>query len=260
MKYKSFANFLSISLAATLCFTCLGCGTETEKGGDDQANPEQYLIGEEKPDMKAKLNPKLLDYADGVRNAIDGIADTRKASLETIAGYVSEKLKDSGTAKLIFICTHNSRRSHMSQIWAQTAAVFYGIQNFQAYSGGTEATAFNPRAIKALRSAGFEIVPLTENSNPEYKVAYAEGVEPIRAFSKKYSHRVNPQSGFGAVMTCSQADETCPLVVGAEFRQAIPYEDPKVADGTSEEEVRYEERCRQIATEMFYMLSRVSVG
>jgi protein-tyrosine-phosphatase len=210
--------------------------------------------------MKAKLNPKLSEYVDSVRTAIEGIADTRKASLDKIAGYVSERLKDSGAAKLIFICTHNSRRSHISQIWAQTAAVFYGIHNFHAYSGGTEATAFNPRAIKALRSAGFEIEPLTENSNPEYEISYAEGADPIKAFSKKYSHQVNPQSGFGAVMTCSQADEACPLVIGAEFRQAIPYEDPKVADGTPEEEARYEERCRQIATEMFHMLSRVSVG
>jgi hypothetical protein len=58
-------------------------------------------------------------------------------------------------------------------------------------------------------------------------------------------------------MTCSEADKNCPVVRGAAVRVALPYEDPKVADGTPAEAARYDERSRQIATEMFYLFSEV---
>jgi arsenate reductase len=36
--------------------------------------------------------------------------------------------------------THNSRRSHLSQVWAQTAAAHFNVKMF--YSGGMEAALF----------------------------------------------------------------------------------------------------------------------
>jgi arsenate reductase len=39
-------------------------------------------------------------------------------------------------------------------------------------------------------------------------------------------------------------------------RISLPYDDPKAADGTSEEAERYEERCLQIATEMMYVMEQ----
>jgi protein-tyrosine phosphatase/arsenate reductase len=126
-------------------------------------------------------------------------------------------------------------------------------------SGGTEATAFNPRAVKALQDAGVDISMADAGSgeNPVYMVSYAGGQEPLRAFSKKYDTGGNPTSNFCAVMTCSQADKNCPTVAGASLRVAIPYEDPKSYDGTPQEAEMYALRSRQIAREMFYLFSQV---
>lgn len=41
------------------------------------------------------------------------------------------------------------------------------------------------------------------------------------------------------------------------LRLPIPYVDPKAADGTTEEAAVYDERTKQIATEMFYLMSQV---
>jgi arsenate reductase len=157
---------------------------------------------------------------------------------------------------MTFICTHNSRRSHFGQVWAAVAAAHFGLENITTFSGGTEATAFNPRAVAALERAGFSI----ENpggDNPKYKVRFGEAADALTCFSKKYDDASNPQKGFVAVMTCSDADRNCPIVPGAVARFATPYVDPKEADNTPQETARYDERCKQIATEMLYLMGKV---
>ncbi len=188
----------------------------------------------------------------------DKITPERKEQLKKITLFLKTKLSAEKKASLVFICTHNSRRSHMSQIWAQTAAEYYGVKGVSCYSGGTEGTAFNPRAVKALTKAGLKITKTSDDKNPVYEVKFSDNVTPLKAFSKKYSDDPNPKSNFCAVMTCSQADKTCPMVEGATFRVAIPYEDPKAFDGTAEEEAKYDDRCRQIAAEMMYIFSQYS--
>ena len=155
------------------------------------------------------------------------------------------------------ICTHNSRRSHMGQLWLLAASVYYDIAQVETFSGGTEGTAFNPRAVAAMQRAGFEIEKMDENDNPKYKVTLGSNIESQHLFSKKYSHEVNPQKGFAAVMVCSDADEACPIVFGAEHRVAIPFDDPKAFDGTVQEATKYDERCHQIAREMFFVMNYV---
>ena len=204
----------------------------------------------------SRLLPPLKSYANTLIKDFDGIDADRKKSLKKLAIYIESKLNANESAKLTFICTHNSRRSQMSQVWAQSAAEYYGINGVEAYSGGTEATAFNPRAVKALQKAGFKIIKTKEGSNPIYEVTYAEG-KSIKGYSKKYTDENNPQKDFCAVMTCSHADKNCPMVLGASLRVAIPYEDPKAFDGNTNEEANYDERCRQIATEIFFAFSLI---
>ena len=186
------------------------------------------------------------------------IDEKRKSLLNELAGYLSQRTRNDQPVSLMFICTHNSRRSHMSQLWAQVAAFYYHVPGVHCYSGGTEATALNPRAINALKNAGFEISVDSEGENPVYRVQYTEGVNSTKAFSKKFSDPFNPHDDFAAIMTCSYADEACPIVPGAEVRFFIPYQDPKAADNTPEEEARYAERCKQIANEMFYLFSNIN--
>lgn len=187
----------------------------------------------------------------------DLISKDRKIELEVLSKFVSDR---SGKADVIFICTHNSRRSHLSQIWAQVAANHYGFDEVTCYSGGTEATAFFPSGIDAIRNAGIEVLKLSEGVNPVYAVNYSETAHPVICFSKKYNDSFNPQKGFAAIMTCDHADQNCPFIPDAGARIPIRYEDPKVADGTPQQLAKYIERSEQICREMLYVFSVSTKG
>lgn len=190
--------------------------------------------------------------------SIDSITEERKTVLQPLIDYLQNKAEANQTIRLNFICTHNSRRSHLSQIWAQTMAFHFGIKSVYCYSRGTEATAMFPKVAETLKNQGFQIQMLSENENPVYAVKYAENEAPIICFSKEYSNDFNPKKEFGAIMTCNNADEGCPLVIGAEARFPIKYDDPKSSDNTPEQTQIYAERSLQIATEMFYVFSQIN--
>lgn len=181
------------------------------------------------------------------------ISEERKKLLAEFSKYIYEKTENVEEVNLTFICTHNSRRSHMTQIWAQTAAEYFNVPNVKCYSGGTEATAFNPRAVKAIREFGFKIDKKDESVNPVYLVHFSEEKDPLECFSKIYDDRYNPQKNYSAIMTCSHADENCPIVFGAERRFPIRYDDPKEFDDTELEEAKYLERFEQIGIEMLFV-------
>ena len=182
------------------------------------------------------------------------IPEGRRQQLARLADYITGRAGK--PVQLNFICTHNSRRSHLGMIWAAVAAAYYGMESVHTYSGGTEATAFNPRAITALEKAGFKVVR-PPGENPHYQVSYTDERPPLVCFSKVYDHAINPKHDYAAIMTCSDADENCPLIPGVELRLPITYEDPKVADDTPQEAERYDERVAQIGREMLYVFSLV---
>lgn len=204
----------------------------------------------------SSLYPVLLQYLHERATEFDSIPDERKSDLGKVADFIRERLSRSEPAQLTFICTHNSRRSHLSQIWAQVAAEYYGLDGVETFSGGTEATAFNPRAVAAMERCGLTITADDPAAtNPNYSVFTADASKPQVCFSKVYDAPPNPTMGYCAVMTCSQADDACPLVMGCDLRIPIRYEDPKVADDTEFEAQRYDERSAQICSEMLYMMS-----
>jgi arsenate reductase len=203
------------------------------------------------------MNPEVELYTARALLHIDTIPEKRKGELEEVAAFVTSKRDAGEDSELTFICTHNSRRSQMAQLWAAVAAAHFGVDGVRTYSGGTEATAFNPRAVAAMQRAGF-VVDNPGGDNPRYQVSFEDTGSTLECFSKRYDDPANPPEGFAAIMTCSDADEACPVVPGAAFRAAIQYEDPKAADGTPLESAAYDERCLQIATEMFYVFSRVA--
>lgn len=208
-------------------------------------------------EMKSELFPRIKDYAISAASEFDKIDANRKLQLEELSEYIQNQLNDNKNAKLTFICTHNSRRSHIAQLWAVAAAEYYDIKNIESYSGGTEATAFNTRSVAALKRAGFEIETVKKGDNPEYSTKYANDKSPVIGFSKKFSDKANPDADFAAIMVCSDADEACPYVIGASDRIAIPYEDPNKFDNTDKEVFAYDERTRQIAREILYVFSKV---
>ncbi len=186
------------------------------------------------------------------------IPKERKEMLQPFIEFIQKKQQTKQEIRLNFICTHNSRRSHLSQVWAQTMAYHCNIQNVFCYSGGTEATALFPMAAETLKNAGFEINMLSEGKNPVYAIKYAENQHPIIGFSKKFDDAFNPTSEFAAILTCSQADEGCPFIAGAEKRFPITFEDPKAFDNTPQQAEKYRERSLQIATELFYVFSQIN--
>lgn len=185
------------------------------------------------------------------------ISKERKATLQPLIDFIQVKVTHQEAISLNFICTHNSRRSHLSQVWAQTMAAFFGIENVFCYSGGTEATALFPMAAKTLQNSGFQIQTLSEGKNPVYAIKYAENAHPIMGFSKRLDDDFNPKTGFAAIMTCNSANEACPLVLGAEKRIPITFEDPKAFDNTPQQAQKYHERNVQIATEILYVFSQL---
>ena len=189
-----------------------------------------------------------------VVNEFNLIPQFRKQELNLLSNYIKEKKE---IANLIFICTHNSRRSLLAQVWAQVAAHHYSFFNVTSYSGGTETTYFYSSAIEALKEQGLLINKISEKDNPIYTVKYSESVHPIICYSKKYNDFFNPKNNFAAIMTCNHADQNCPLIPNSDKRIRISYEDPKSADGNPNEQEKYLERSTQICREMFYVFSKV---
>ncbi|MCX6186314.1 MAG: protein-tyrosine-phosphatase [Bacteroidetes bacterium] len=185
------------------------------------------------------------------------ISAERKEVLQSLVDYIQSKKENNDTIRLNFICTHNSRRSHLSQIWAQTMAFHFDINNIFCYSGGTEATAMFPKVAETLTNQGFLIQKLSDTDNPVYAVKYDQNENPIICFSKTYNNEFNPKNKFGAIMTCNNADEGCPLVFGAEARFPIKYDDPKAFDSSDLQTEKYKERSLEIAQEMWWIFSQI---
>lgn len=201
------------------------------------------------------LNKALHDFVSQLDT--NAIPQERKQILDLLSGYIQEKVDKKKLIRLNFICTHNSRRSHLSQVWAQTMAHHFGVRNLSCYSGGTEATALFPVVATTLANTGFEVQMLSEGKNPVYAIKFAENEHPVICFSKTMDDTFNPTSDFAAIMTCSQADEGCPFVPGAEERIPITYDDPKAFDNTPQQAEKYSERSKQIASELFYVFSQI---
>lgn len=205
------------------------------------------------------MNAKIKKYADELVNQFETIPNERKAILERISNYILSKQEQNEPVNLVYICTHNSRRSHLGQIWAKVASDYFGIEQVNTYSGGTEATAFNINAIKVLQRVGFNVQKTTDSENPIYHVYHKDGGdEPSVCFSKVYDHPQNPGSAFAAIMTCSDAEENCPFIPGVELRIGTTYDDPKEFDNTPLQDEKYDERCRQIALETLYAFSLIN--
>lgn len=206
---------------------------------------------------QSKLFPEIKNLLEDLKPLT--ISEERSVILKPLIDYVQEKVSNNKEIRLNFICTHNSRRSHFSQVWAQTLACYFNIKNIFCYSGGTEATALFPMIAKTLQNSGFQIKTLSESKNPIYSVKFSQNEHPVIGFSKTFDDNFNPKSNFAAIMTCDSANEACPLIPGVEKRIPITYEDPKVFDDNEQQAEKYYERSIQIATEMFYIFSKIKL-
>ena len=203
---------------------------------------------------RMELFPELDGFLSTTGDSVD---PQRIPVLSPLIDYIVLELSSGRIPALNFICTHNSRRSQLAQAWATAAGYYYKVR-VNCFSGGTEVTEFNIRAVQTLRDQGFGIRSRGEQ-NPFYTIACGPGLNPLKAFSKLYDDPENPKEGFAAVMTCSDAEVNCPFVPGASARISLHYEDPKAFDGTPLEKQKYAERSIQIGTEMNYVFREVAM-
>ena len=190
----------------------------------------------------------------------DTISNERKDLLQPLVDYIQKRVNQKLSININFICTHNSRRSHLSQIWAQLASAYYKIPNTFCYSGGTEETALFPKIVETLTKQGLSISVLCNGSNPIYSIKYDQNAMPVIGFSKKFDSLFNPVSEFAAIMTCSQADGGCPFISGADVRLPLTFEDPKYSDDTNGQDEVYLNKSIEIAVEMFYVFSLINTN
>lgn len=195
------------------------------------------------------LAKALLDHCSQLEASFHLIPAHRRKILETISLYISENL----VAHLLVVCTHNSRRSHLGQIWLAVAAIFYKKTSVLSYSGGTEATAFHPNAVKALQSIGFQIEKETNGENPIYSIGLDEKIT-IKVFSKLFDQAIQKSVPFTAIMVCTEADEACPIISGSALRVALPFNDPKAFDVAPNAIAHYIKSSDEIAREMLYIV------
>lgn len=208
----------------------------------------------------SNLFPKLETFCQELESHFKSISKERKVKLRSLSKYLSSKWGKNKTPKVIVICTHNSRRSHLGQLWLAVGAEYFNLPAIETFSGGTEATAFHPNAVSAVRRVGFKIeTEQADQSNPVYKVSWIKEMQPYKAISSKFDDAPNPIKDFAAIMVCSEADKGCPFVPGCDFRLSLPFEDPKAFDGTDLQDTKYDERSLQIATELFYALSQIKL-
>lgn len=215
--------------------------------------PQTFTPGSYEP-----LFPALQTYLNGI--PVEEISSERMEILDSLAAFIQQRIDSQQPVLLNFICTHNSRRSHLAQVWAQTMASVFQIPSVFCFSSGTEETAVYPLIVDTLEKSGFSVQKINPGRNPVYHIRFAATHPAIVAFSKRIDHPDNPASDFAAVMTCTQAGESCPFVPGASVRILLEYEDPKAFDGTSIQLQQYRIRSAQIAREMRYVFSKIKIN
>ena len=115
--------------------------------------------------------------------------------------------------KVLFICTHNSARSQMSEAYLRKLAG----DRFEVESGGFEPTTINPLAVEAMKEEDIDISGNKTNSVFEL---YKEG--------RLYDY---------VITVCDDSENLCPIFPGITRRLHWAFEDPVSFMGTDEEKL-----------------------
>ena len=177
------------------------------------------------------------------------ITRARKALLLLIANNLNTDILYAEPIKLLFICTHNSRRSQLAEMLTDLLARHYDLP-VEAYSGGTESTAFYHRMIEALEDFGMEFISSGEDDNPIY---HLRDYPSKKYYSKGFDAAENPSKNFFAFMVCDHADELCPIVNGAKYRFPLKFKDPKAFDDSKDVKEAYRNKVIEIGTELNFI-------
>jgi hypothetical protein len=235
-------------------------------GSDDKLDSADIAkaLASATPENRTRLTPKLKEHADYLTTTFDMIDEAHREAGARLSSWIAANYEQGKPLHVTVVCTGNSRRSILGSSMGNLAAAYYGMPEIRFHSGGTAPTAFNARTAAALKAIGFAVEPTgseagrgePKTANPVYRVSWGEGFE-TQEFSKHYADSHNPQTGFAALMVCSEADAACPFVKGATLRISMPYLDPKIYDDGAYESAKYAERRDDIGRLMLSVMVQV---
>ena len=113
--------------------------------------------------------------------------------------------------KVLFICTHNSARSHMAEGFLNTLYA----DRYVAWSAGAEPSSVNPLAIEAMKETGINISDHRSKRVDEF-------------LDKDFDY---------VVTVCDHAREACPFFPGGKKSLHQGFEDPSGFQGNETEKM-----------------------
>jgi len=206
---------------------------------------------------KGKLYPILNEYVKELYREFRDIPEERRFRLNEIVDYVQNQRMLNKNPQLLFISSNQASIGQMIQIWAETAAYYYGLTGIKTYSGGMNPQGISTSTIVSLERAGFIVYRSNIEGVDLYKVKYSYNLRPIQIFPKKIDYRINPRADYMAIMVERSADINISRVRGTHDRLSLPYNDPLQYEDSAMEDGAYDHLCRQIALEMFYVFSQL---
>ena len=153
---------------------------------------------------------------------------------------ISEELRGeiNSCNKIVFICTHNSRRSQLCEVWGSILSKRFNL-DLSFFSAGTEKTEVCGEAIKSLERAGMDFTIVGNNILIQNKIElHSKTLDEIK------------EDEFISLITCSDAEKNCPIDPRSKKNIKLFYDDPKKYDGTKEESDEYDKTCKLIASEL----------
>ena len=120
--------------------------------------------------------------------------------------------------RVLFLCTHNSARSQMAEGMLRA----WAGDRFEVYSAGTQATRVRPQAIAVMDELRID----------------------LRGQFSKTLARYLDQPFDWVITVCDQANEACPVFVGARKREHWSFEDPSLAGETEADRLAVYRRVR----------------
>ncbi len=204
-----------------------------------------------------KLYPIINEYVRDFPGEFRKIPEDRRYRLNEIIYFLEEQEKNNAPWQLLFVSTNQSSISQMAQVWAKAASYYFGFTNFDSYSGGINPDEISVSTITTLEKAGFIVYKNEINGTGVYRIKYSYNLKPIIAFPKKIEHVKNPYSDFMAVIVDENAEINIQKIKGTYHRLFLDYEDPIGYEGSELEDQMYEESCKRVAVEMFYVFSKL---
>jgi hypothetical protein len=204
-----------------------------------------------------KLYPILNEYVRDFPDEFRKIPEERRYRLNEMVYYLEDQRKQKAPTQITFISTNEATVSQMAQAWSKAAAYYFGFTDFQPYSGGLNPDLISENTIIALEKAGFIVYKSDVGGLSVYRIKYSYNLDPIIAFPKKISHTKNPGDNFMAVILDGNADLNINNIEGTYNRLFLEYEDPKGYEGSEIEKDKFNESCKNVAVEMFYVFSQL---